>query len=105
MAEHLAQGDSSGAAASRKKSIAAKGRKKARPKCKSSKPDLSATRAGGVQKRKAKAKAKRSAGSPASKPKPEPKPEPEEVEICKLEWPVEGNLLADTPQRPSPRPS
>ena len=45
-------------------------------------------------------KPKRSAGSPASKPQPEP----EEVEILKLEWPVEGNLLADnTP--PSPQPS
>ena len=33
----------------------------------------------------------------------EPKPEPEEVEIRKLEWPAEGNLLADTPRPPSPR--
>ena len=32
----------------------------------------------------------------------EPKPEPEEVEIRKLEWPAEGNLLADTPRPPSP---
>ena len=93
MAESLAQGDPSGAATSRKKSSAAKGRRKAGPKRKASKPDLGAPRAGGVQKRKA--KAKRSASSPASKPKPEPeeveicklepKPEPEEVEICKLE--------------------
>ena len=95
MAERVAQGDSAGAAA---KSITAKGRKKARPKRKASKPDLGAPRAGGVQKRKA--KPKRSAGSPASKPQPEP----EEVEILKLEWAVEGNLLADnTP--PSPQPS
>ena len=70
------------------------------------------------RKAKAKAKAKRSAGSQA-KPKPEPKPEPEEVEICKLEpkpepeeveirkleWPAEGNLFADTPRPPSPRPA
>ena len=119
MAERLAQGDSSGAAASLKKSSAAKGRRKAGPKRKASKPDLGTPRAGGVQKRKAKAKAKRSAGSPASKPKPEPKPEPEEVEILKLEpkpepeeveirkleWPAEGNLLADTPTPLSPRPS
>ena len=120
MQERLAQGDSSGAATSPEKSSAAKGRKKAGPKRKASKPrNLGAPRAGGVQKRKAKAKAKRSAGSQASKPKPapkiepeeveilklEPKPEPEEVEICKLEWPVEGNLLADTPQPPSPRPA
>ena len=58
-----------------------------------------------MQKRRGKAKAKRSAGSPASKPKPEPKPEPEEVEIRKLEWPVEGDLLADAPRPPSPRPA
>ena len=95
--KHVAQGDSSGAATSRSKSSAAKGRRKAGPK---RKLDLSAPRVGGVQKCKGKAKAKRSAGSPASKPQPEP----EEVEILKLEWPVEGNLLADnTP--PSPQPS
>ena len=105
MAERLAQGDSSGAATSPEKSSAAKGRRKAGPKRKASQPDLGAPRAGGVQKRKAKAKIKRVAGSPASKPKLEPKPEPEEVEIRKLEWPVEGDLLADTPRPPSPRPS
>merc|ERR1719181_1526809 len=105
MVERLAQRDSSGAATSPKKSSAAKGRKKAGPKRKASKPrNLGAPRAGGgVQKRKA--KTKRVAGSQASKPKLEPKPEPEEVEICKLEWPAEANLLADTPRPPSPRPA
>ena len=105
MAERLAQGDSSGAAMSRGRYSTAKGRKKAGSKRKASKPDLGATRAGGVQKRKAKGKTKRVAGPQASKPKLEPKPEPEEVEICKLEWPAEGNLLADTPRPPSPRPA
>jgi len=104
MQERLAQGDSSGAATSPEKS-SAKGRKKAGPKRKASKPrDLGATRAGGgVQKHKA--KTKRVAGSQASKPKLESKPEPEEVEIRKLEWPAEADLLADTPAPPSPRPA
>ena len=68
MAERLAQGDSSGAATSRGKSSAAKGRRKAGPKPKAFKPrNLGTPRAGGVQKRRGKAKAKRSAGAPASK--------------------------------------
>jgi len=77
MVERVAQGDSTGAATSRKKSSAAKGRRKAGPRRKASNLDLGVPRAGGVQKRRGKAKAKRSAGSPAGKPKPEP----EEVEI------------------------
>ena len=120
MAEGMVPGrKKAGAATSPEKSSAAKGRKKAGPKRKASKPDLGTPRAGGVQKRRGKAKAKRSASAPASKPKPEPKPEPEEVEILKLEpkpepeeveirkleWPVEGDLLADTPRPPSLRPA
>jgi len=102
MAERLAQGDSAGALMFRGRHPIAKGRKKAGSKRKASKPDLGATRAGGVQKRKAKTKAKRSAGSPASKPKPEP----EEVEICKLEWPAR-RVAVDTPaaKRPKAAPS
>merc|ERR1719181_2658517 len=109
MQERLAQGDSSGATPSPKKSSAAKGRHMKpgpKPKRKASKPrNLGAPRAGGVQKkRKAKAKAKRSAGSPASKPKPEPKPEPEEVEILKLEPKPEPEEVEILKLEPKPEP-
>ena len=46
--KHVAQGDSSGAATSRSKSSAAKGRRKARPKRKASKLDLGVPRVGGA---------------------------------------------------------